>query len=161
MKLQLVLTCALLLPASVISEEAATQSCVQALEQVATLHAVASVYRFTGSHQRQYLEDADRPAEIARLQKMIAASCSTDPKLRAEQESEAQRLNVARSPECAIERDRLSAMEKPDSRDAADAIAEKRKLVTRYCPAIELGTGWLVQWTARSALTPDGQLDRN
>lgn len=41
----------------------------------------------TGSRdQRHDIEDADRPAEIARLKKLAAASCGSEPKERQRQE---------------------------------------------------------------------------
>jgi hypothetical protein len=70
----------------------------------------APVYKLVGG-ERRFLDDADRPAQIARLEKIIGASCSADPKVRLSQETEAKRLRIARSPECAIERDTQSAME--------------------------------------------------
>jgi hypothetical protein len=92
----------------------------------------------------QFIEDADRPAEIARLQKIIRKSCSTKPEERSRQEAEALRLHVARSPECGIDRETLSMMEKPNSRDPIDSIARQRKLVAEKCPPVRLRNRWIV-----------------
>jgi hypothetical protein len=119
--------------------------CVEALEQLETLQTLAPVYKLTGS-KRHYLDDTDRPAEVARQKKIIAESCSTDPKIRRAEQAEAERLHVARSPDCLEERDKLALMEKPESRTPADDIAEQRKRVTAQCPAVQLSDVWLIHW---------------
>lgn len=66
-----------------------------------------------GGNRRQYLDDGDRPAEIARIQKIIAGTCSKDPKTPATQQAAADRLHTARSQGCADARERLLMAEKP------------------------------------------------
>jgi hypothetical protein len=134
-----------LIPGMAHGAESSASACVQALEQLATLNTWAPVYKQLSGDERHYLEDADRPAEVARVQKLVSASCSTDPALRASQEAEARRLHQARSPECAFERDKLAAMERPNSRDARDAIARQRKLVAEQCPPVSTADIWLLQ----------------
>jgi hypothetical protein len=70
-----------LLPTIALSDGTAARSCVDALEQLAALHMEAPVYKLVGG-ERRFLDDADRPAQIARLEKIIGASCSADPKVR-------------------------------------------------------------------------------
>jgi hypothetical protein len=122
-----------------------TLSCVDALEQIETLKTWVPVYRQLPGEERHYLPDADRPAELARIQKIAASACSTDPRQKAAQRSQAERLHVARSPECAIERDKLSAMEQPDSLEAKDSVREQRKRVAAQCPAVPMANLWLLQ----------------
>ena len=144
-----------LLPTRLLSDSGGALSCSDALEQVATLKTMYPVYKLTGKDQRHFIEDADRPAEIARLQKIIAASCSANATQRADQEAQAQRLHQALSPECAVERDTLAAMELPNSHEPRDAIETKRKLVRDKCPTVDSAGRWLVQWDGRSQILPE------
>jgi len=68
--------------------------CVDALEQVAALQAMSPVYKISDDGP-QFIDDADRPKEIARLQKIIDTSCSTKPKERSRQESEALKKDLS------------------------------------------------------------------
>lgn len=72
------------------------------------------------------------------------------PNVEATQKAAAERLHTARSPECAIERDKLSAMQSPDSLEADDNIADQRELVADQCPAVRTTDVWLLQmqWVA-------------
>lgn len=128
-----------------LSDESSPSLCVDALEQVAALQQQAPAYKQLDGEERYYLDDADRPAEIARLQVTVTASCSADRNMRAAEEAAAQRLLVARSPECAIERDKLSAMQSASSRDPTDTIEAQRKLVTEQCPLVKTRDVWLLQ----------------
>lgn len=120
--------------------------CVDALEQVTALEIVAPAYKIVGTDSRQYLDDADRPAEIARLQKIVSTSCSKQKsKARQSEEAEAARLHKARSPECALERDKLSMMEQPSSREARSSVEDQRKLVVDDCPTVPTANVWLLQ----------------
>jgi hypothetical protein len=106
MRLGLAVISMVLCPATAVCDSLQESWCVDALEQVAALQAMSPVYK-PSDDGPQFIDDADRPAEIARLQKIIRTSCSTNPKERSRQESEAFRLHVARSPECGIEWDCL------------------------------------------------------
>jgi hypothetical protein len=143
-----------LFPVIVFSDAAAPLSCPQALEQIATLNTFQPVYKLTGPDKRHYIRDRDRPAEIARLQKIAAASCSTEPKTRAAQQAEADRLHVALSPDCAVARDELAGMERPNSHEPSATLDAKRKLLAARCPAVATSDRWLVQWNGRSTLEP-------
>jgi hypothetical protein len=128
--------------------------CVEALEQLETVKTVAPVYKLTGGQKRQYLDDADRPAEVARLKTIVAASCGAKPKLRRREESEAEQLHLLRSPGCMEDRDRLSMMERPGARTPEDDLARTRKRVEAQCPDVDLSNVWLVQWVPPP--TPSG-----
>jgi hypothetical protein len=143
-----------LVPVTVFADGGQTLSCARALEQIETLQTFRPVYKLIGADKRHYLDDADRPAEIARLQKLAAASCSTQPKAKALQQAEADRLHVALSPECAVARDELAAMELPRSREPSDTVAAKRKLVAAKCPVVDTTNRWLIKWDGRSTLEP-------
>ena len=132
-----------LLPHAVQADQTPVSVCVEALEQLKTLHMAAPVYKLTGGQQRQYLADADRPAEVDRLKTIVVESCSAEPEIRRGEESEAEHLYVARSPGCMQDRDRLSMMEKPEARTPEDDIARHRKRVAARCPDVELSNVWL------------------
>ena len=134
-----------LLPHAVLADQAPVSVCVNALEQLEALQTVAPVYKLTRSQERQYLADADRPAEIARLKAIVAGSCSAGPKHRRE-ESEAEQLHLARSPGCMQDRDRLSMMERKDARTPEDDLARTRKRVEAQCPDVNLSDVWLLEW---------------
>lgn len=135
-----------LLPHAVQADQTLVSACVEALEQLKTLETLAPVYKRTVGQSPQYLADADRPAEVARLRTIVAGSCSAKPTLRAREDSEAERLHLARSDGCMQDRDRLSIMEKPESRTPADDLARHRKQVAAQCPDVDLSNVWLVQW---------------
>lgn len=122
----------------------APSACADALEQVAALETQLPVYKLVPPDSRLYLEDADRPAELARMRQRVAASCSSDAAARAGAQAEARRLHQGRSPECAFERDRLADMEKPDSRTDRDDIARQRQRVASRCPSVPMAGVWLV-----------------
>jgi len=144
-----------LLPHAVLADQAPVSVCADALEQLETLQTVAPVYKLTEVHKRQYLADADRPAEVARLETIVAGSCSAKPKHRLREESEAKQLHLVRSPGCMQDRDRLSMMEKKDARTPEDDLARTRKRVLAQCPDVDLSDVWLVEWIP-TPLPPNG-----
>jgi hypothetical protein len=135
-----------LLPHAILADQAPVSVCVNALEQLEALRTVAPAYKLARSQGRQYLADADRPAEVARLKAIVAGSCSAKPKHRLRDESEAEQLHLVRSPGCMQDRDRLSMMEKKDARTPEDDLARTRKRVVAQCPEVDLSNVWLVEW---------------
>jgi hypothetical protein len=138
-----------LLPHAVLADQAPVSVCVDALEQLEALKTVAPVYKLTRNQERQYLADADRPAEMARLKTIVAGSCSAIPQHRQREESEAKQLHLVRSPGCTQDRDRLSLMERKDARTPEDDLARTRKRVAAQCPDLDLSGVWLVEWIGR------------
>jgi|HubBroStandDraft_1064217.scaffolds.fasta_scaffold285191_1 hypothetical protein len=153
MRLPLVLLALALFPTALLADVSRPLTCAEALEQVAALQTLQPVYKLSGG-ERRFIEDANRPAEITRIQQIVTASCSSNPKLRASEQAEASRLHVALSPECAVERDRLSAMEQKNSHEPRDSLETERKLVATKCPTLDTTDRWLVQWDGRSDLPP-------
>jgi hypothetical protein len=152
-RMELLLLLGLALPPHVVlADQSPVSGCVDALEQLAALQTVAPVYKLTSNKKRQYLADADRPAEIARLRTIVAGSCSAKPNHRQREESEADRLHFVRSPGCMQDRDRLSMMERKDARTPEDDLARTRKRVVEQCPDVDLSGIWLVEWIP----TPNG-----
>ncbi len=144
-----------LLPHAVLADQVPVSVCVDALEQLETLQTVAPVYKLTGGQKRQYLADADRAAEVARLKAIVAGSCSAKHKHRLREESEAEQLHLVRSPGCMQDRDRLSMMEKKDARTPEDDLARTRKRVLTQCPDANLSDVWLIEWIP-TPVAPNG-----
>jgi|SRR5271165_967825 len=142
-----------LLPHTVQADQTPVSVCVEALEQLETVQTFAPVYKLTGGQEPQYLADADRPAEVARLKTIVAGSCSAKPKIRRREESEAEHLHLARSEGCVEDRDRLSIMEKSESRTPEDDLARTRIRVAAQCPDVDLSNVWLVH---RIPVPPSG-----
>lgn len=145
LRLSLTLAALTLLSSTAFADEIHVSPCVDALEHVTALETWAPAYKLEGTDSRHYLDDADRPAELARLKEVIKSACSTSAKERQSDEAQAARLHSARSPECAIERDKLIFMEQPGSREAPDSVASQRKLVAESCPTVPLANVWLLQ----------------
>jgi hypothetical protein len=145
LRLSLTLAALTLLSSSTFADEMLVSPCADALEQVMALNTWAPAYKLVGADSRRYLDDADRPAEIARLKEVIKSACSTSTKERQSDEAQAARLHSARSPECAIERDKLTFMEQPGSREAPDSVTSQRKLVAESCPMVPMANVWLLQ----------------
>jgi hypothetical protein len=146
MKYTALLLWGLAFPQAVHADQPPASLCVEAREQLETLQTVAPVYKLTAVHKRQYLNDADRPAEIARIKTIVAASCSAKPKDRLAEESEAEQLHLVRSPACTQDRDRLAMMERKNARTPEDDLARTRKRVLAQCPDVDLSNVWLVEW---------------
>ena len=135
-----------LFPVLTVSGDSATPACVEALEQLATLNTRSPVYKLPDGGQKQFINDAERPGEIARLQNIIDANCSANPEDRRREQSEARRLHTVRSPDCTAERDKLALMEKANSHDSPSSVAQQRQRVTERCTVLETPTNvWLVQ----------------
>jgi len=139
---------AVLFPAMTLSGDSVAPECVEALEQLATVKTQLPVYKFTGGGQH-YIQDADRPAEIDRLQKIVDQNCSVNPQARSNEESAAQHLHLIRSPDCAAERDKLTLMGKPSSHDSPDSIAQQRQRVIERCSVETPVNVWLLQMWVR------------
>ncbi len=145
-----------LLSHSVQADQKPVSTCVEALEQLETLQTVAPVFKLAGGQERQYLADADRPAEVSRLKTIVAGTCSVKHKIRRREQSEAEQLHLVRSPDCMQERDRLSMMEKKDARTPEDDLARTRKRVVARCPDVDLSDVWLVEWKPRTKTSATG-----
>jgi hypothetical protein len=135
-----------LVPHAVQADQAPVSVCVEALEQLEALQTLAPVYKLTAVYKREYLADADRPTEVARLKAIVAGSCSAKPKHRLREQSEAQQLHALRSPECMQDRDRLAMMERQNARTPEDDLARTRQRVQAQCPDVDLSNAWFVEW---------------
>jgi hypothetical protein len=119
------------------------EECVRAMAQVRILNENPRVYKRGPEESRQYLEDAARSAELARLEGLVADTCSKDAYERRSQDEEADRLVVAAGLDCMIERDKLAMMEQPKARTPQSDIDRKRAYVAEHCPDVPLEDFWL------------------
>jgi hypothetical protein len=142
------------LPQLAHADQAAASACVEALEQLMTLHIATPVYKLAADGERHYLDDADRPAQIARFQGIVDGSCSADEETRRAQESEAERLHMARSPGCLEQREVLARMEQRGSRTPRSDLAQQRERVAADCPTVGLSNVWLIDWNTNVSSRP-------
>ena len=120
--------------------------CVDALEQIVVLRMPVSVYIEEDRFHRDITE-SERRLELARLSKIVRSSCGKDPTVRAQQESDAHQLYVARSPECRFVWARYTAMMTPGSRFTREEIERQKAIMDEKCPATRLDQHWLVEDT--------------
>jgi hypothetical protein len=85
----------------------AVRACANARVQRETLDLQTPVYRRSGPGDFQYLTDADRPAEKARLDEDIRTWCSDDPAQAAAVRQRYLELSLGRRPRCIELRDEL------------------------------------------------------
>jgi broad specificity phosphatase PhoE len=85
----------------------AVRACANAMVQRLTLDLQTPVYRRSGPGDFQYLADADRPAEKARLEEDISKWCSDDPAQSAAVRQRFLELSLGRRPRCIELRDEL------------------------------------------------------
>lgn len=109
----------------------AVRACANALVQRETLDLQMPVYRRSGPGDFQYLEDADRPAEKARLDEDIRTWCSDDPTQAAAVRQRFLELSLGRLPRCIELRDELADRilrgETSDSEDVQRAAERLRQ----------------------------------
>ena len=125
------------------ARDAQYKRCLYARMQLDALELQRAVYRdvdgryhvqwdgdaYTG--EREYIDDATRASEVARVQQNIVTSCE-DPD-DAGEEALARRLGV-QSERCASARADLEAVERNHSEsDSRDFLERKRETVRKYC----------------------------
>lgn len=127
----------------------ADERCVDALFQLELLVEKYKVYKGPDD-ARRYLDDADRPAEIARLTRERDESCSKDPQLQGSQTRRAAQLFQTLHPQCREARERLENLQRPSARSSPGDIELQREYITRSCPEIpgvdERTDLWRADW---------------
>jgi len=122
------------------------RACVDALYQITLLNERRPVFKQAADGSRRYIEDAERPAELARLLGVRDQSCSDDPTTRRSQEQGADQLMFAMSPGCAEARDKLANYEDPATHTPDDQIARQRAFVEQHCRGGERIDLWRGDW---------------
>ena len=132
--------------APVVDAAAQDRACVDALYQVNLLNQRRPVFKQAADGSRRYLEDAARPAELARLQRARDQTCSDDPATHRSQEQRADQLMIAMSPRCAEARDKLANYEDPATHTPNSQIERQRAFVEQRCRGGERIDLWRGDW---------------
>jgi hypothetical protein len=120
--------------------------CVDALEQIAVLRMPVPVYIEEDRFHRD-ITASERRLELKRLTKIVRSSCGKEPKVREQQDIDASRLYVARSPECRDVWARYAAMMTPGLGFTREEILHQEDLMKKKCPATDLDHHWLIENT--------------
>jgi hypothetical protein len=127
-------------------------ACVEALQQSAVLNVVAPVYKRRptgkGTYARTYITDAERVAELGRLQQVIAVSCSDDATARRAEQAEALQLEMSRLPWCVEmreEAERLVALGTAEARERLAQVQAEMQEQRATCREVPLDGVWLAQ----------------
>jgi hypothetical protein len=132
--------------APAVDAAAQDRACVDALYQITLLNERRPVFKQAADGSRRYIEDAERPAELARLLGMRDQSCSDDPTTRRSQAQRADQLMFAMSPGCAEARDKLANYEDPATHTPNSQIERQRAFVEQRCRGGERIDLWRGDW---------------
>jgi hypothetical protein len=128
------------------SGEADDARCVDALFQLKLLAMQVRVFKPGPGGSRLYLGDRDRPAEVERLARVRDESCSDQAEKRRSQEFRASEMLRVLSPACTAAREKLQAMEDPDSHTVRSDLDRQRAYVGKYCADVRREDVWLGDW---------------
>jgi len=120
--------------------------CVDALFQLEVLAGDWKVYKPGPGNDRTYLNDRDRPAEIARLSSDRDANCSDEPGVLASQKQRASELFEALSPGCREAREKLQNLQRPTAHSAPSDIEKQQAYIAAHCPDVSRDGVWLADW---------------
>jgi hypothetical protein len=120
--------------------------CVDALFQLEVLAGDWKVYKPGPGNDRTYLNDRDRPAEIARLSSERDENCSEEPGVLAAQKQRAGELFQALSPDCREAREKLQNLQRPTAHSAPSDIEKQQSYIAAHCPDVSRDGVWLADW---------------
>lgn len=120
--------------------------CVDALFQLEVLAGDWKVYKPGPGNDRTYLNDRDRPAEVARLSGERDAYCSDEPGMLASQKRRASDLFEALSPGCREAREKLQNLQRPTAHSAPSDIEKQQSYIAAHCPDLSRDGVWLADW---------------
>ncbi len=120
--------------------------CVDALFQLEVLAGDWKVYKPGPGNDRTYLDDRDRPAEVARLSVERDANCSDEPGVLALQKQRASELFEALSPGCREAREKLQNLQRPTAHSAPSDIEKQQSYIAAHCPDVSRDGVWLADW---------------
>jgi hypothetical protein len=120
--------------------------CVDALFQLEVLAGDWKVYMPGPGNDRTYLNDRDRPAEVARLRGERDANCSDEPEVLALQKQRARELFEALSPGCREAREKLQNLQRPTAHSAPSDIEKQQAHIAAHCPDVSRDGVWLADW---------------
>ncbi|MEY2921050.1 MAG: hypothetical protein RL261_2355 [Pseudomonadota bacterium] len=129
-----------------VEAELAVQVCADARVQRMTLDLQMPIYRRSGSRERVYLADADRPAEKQRMDETIAQFCSDDPAARAAEQRRFLELSLGRRPACVELRVALDEIRTKPDRESAEQVQQLTDRLNTYrCYPVPIEQVWLAQ----------------
>jgi hypothetical protein len=134
--------------------------CVEALYQLGVLNRTVRAYKPGPGNTRTYLDDRDRPAEIARLERERGDACSEDPTEFLALTRHASLLRDALTPGCFEAREKLDLMRRPSARSPRGEIERQQQFVERYCPDPHVTDVWLADWILVRARPAGGEPPR-
>lgn len=120
--------------------------CVDALFQLEVLAGDWKVYKPGPGNDRTYLNDRDRPAEIARLSSEREANCSDEPEVLGSQKRRASDLFDALSPGCREAREKLQNLQRPTAHSVPSDIEKQQSYIATHCPDVSRDGVWLADW---------------
>jgi len=133
-------------PADTAGASSDDMRCVDALFQLEVLAGDWKVYKPGPGNDRTYLNDRDRPAEIARLSSERDANCSVEPGVFASQKQRASELFEALSPDCREAREKLQNLQRPTAHSAPSDIEKQKSYIAAHCPDASRDGVWLADW---------------
>ena len=121
-----------------------------------TLDLQMPIYRRGRGGEREYLADADRPAEKKRMDEMIAEFCVDDPAARAAQQRRFLELSLGRRPACVELRDALDDLRAKPARESAEQVQQLTERLNTYrCFPVPIEQVWLAQQDYQLRAPPD------
>jgi hypothetical protein len=134
----------------------AVQVCADARVQRMTLDLQMPIYRRGRGGEREYLADADRPAEKKRMDEVIAEFCGDDPPARAAQQRRFLELSLGRRPACVELRDALDELRAKPARESAEQVQQLTERLNTYrCYPVPIEQVWLAQQDYQLRAPPD------
>ena len=122
------------------------QRCVEARYQVIVLERRGRAFKLGPDWTRHYLENADRPAEIARLENLVDDYCDTDDRSVKKQNERLLELKDALSIRCIAARERLQKSRDPQAGIDARQVREAQEYIELKCPDTKLHDLWIADW---------------
>ncbi|MBP6106497.1 MAG: DUF4124 domain-containing protein [Steroidobacteraceae bacterium] len=120
--------------------------CIDALFQLEVLAGDWNVYKPGPGNDRTYLNDRDRPAEVARSSGERDANCSDEPEVLASQKQRAKDLFEALSPRCREAREKLQNLQRPTAHGTPSDIERQQSYIAAHCPDVSRDDVWLADW---------------
>jgi hypothetical protein len=119
------------------------KACIEALQQFEVLDLKARFFKLDANWSRTYLENEDRPKEIARQSDLIDENCKTDPASVAKQFSSAIVLSKGLNIRCVNAREKLSKEVDETKRK------EHQDYLDSNCPDVSHRNLWIADWIHR------------
>ena len=120
------------------------KACVRAMQQSEALKLKARIFKLNSDWSRAYLENKDRPKEVARFAEQVKANCKTDAQSQEQQFSAGILISRALNIKCVNARVALTTKE-------LDVVSESefQEYVGANCPEIDPRGYWIADWIHR------------